>query len=193
MKIILFFLTVLTINSCLIEGKDSREIQKKNLLNDQKHKELKRAYFASGCFWCVESIYESILGVEEVYSGYAGGKTENPTYEKIITGRTGHAEAIQVEYEPEEISYKDLLKVFFENHNPTTPNRQGPDVGIQYRSAIFCHDSEQEELAKEVKEKLNPLAKERFGNDIVTEIKSVVPFYRAEEYHQKYFEKNGLH
>ena len=118
---------------------------------------------------------------------------ENPTYEQVCTDRTGHAEAIQVEYEPEEISYKDLLKVFFENHNPTTSNRQGPDVGIQYRSAIFCHDSEQEDLANEVKEKLNPIAKERFGNDIVTEIKSAVHFYRAEEYHQKYFEKNGLH
>ena len=124
---------------------------------------------------------------------YTGGDLENPTYEQVCTDRTGHAEAIQVEYEPEEISYKDLLKVFFENHNPTTPNRQGPDVGIQYRSAIFYHDSEQEELAKEVKEKLNPIAKERFGNDIVTEIKSAVHFYRAEEYHQKYFEKNGLH
>ena len=95
-----------------------------------------------------------------------------------------------VEYEPEEISYKDLLKVFFENHNPTTSNRQGPDIGIQYRSAIFYHDSEQEKLAKEVKEKLNPIAKERFGNEIVTEIKSAVPFYRAEEYHQKYFQKH---
>ena len=115
---------------------------------------------------------------------------ENPTYEQVCTDRTGHAEAIEVEYEPEEISYKELLKVFFENHNPTTPNRQGPDFGIQYRSAIFCHDSEQEDLAKEVKEKLNPIAKERFGNEIVTEIKSAVPFYRAEEYHQKYFQKH---
>ena len=154
---------------------------------------MKKATFAAGCFWHVEEIFSKTSGVKSTQVGYTGGDLENPTYEQVCTDRTGHAEAIQVEYEPEEISYKDLLKVFFENHNPTTPNRQGPDVGIQYRSAIFCHDSEQEEFAKEVKEKLNPIAKERFGNDIVTEIKSAVHFYRAEEYHQKYFEKNGLH
>ena len=154
---------------------------------------MKKATFAAGCFWHVEEIFSKTSGVKSTQVGYTGGDLENPTYEQVCTDRTGHAEAIQVEYEPEEISYKALLKVFFENHNPTTPNRQGPDVGIQYRSAIFYHDSEQEELAKEVKEKLNPIAKERFGNDIVTEIKSAVHFYRAEEYHQKYFEKNGLH
>ena len=154
---------------------------------------MKKATFAAGCFWHVEEIFSKTSGVKSTQVGYTGGDLENPTYEQVCTDRTGHAEAIQVEYEPEEISYKALLKVFFENHNPTTPNRQGPDVGIQYRSAIFYHDSEQEELAKEIKEKLNPIAKERFGNDIVTEIKSAVHFYRAEEYHQKYFEKNGLH
>ena len=161
--------------------------------NQESTRIMKKATFAAGCFWHVEEIFSKTLGVKSTQVGYTGGDLENPTYEQVCTDRTGHAEAIQVEYEPEEISYKDLLKVFFENHNPTTSNRQGPDVGIQYRSAIFCHDSEQEELAKEVKEKLNPIAKERFGNDIVTEIKSAVHFYRAEEYHQKYFEKNGLH
>ena len=154
---------------------------------------MKKATFAAGCFWHVEEIFSKTPGVKSTQVGYTGGNLENPTYEQVCTDRTGHAEAIEVEYEPEEISYKELLKVFFENHNPTTPNRQGPDFGIQYRSAIFCHDSEQEDLAKEVKEKLNPIAKERFGNEIVTEIKSAVHFYRAEEYHQKYFEKNGLH
>ena len=154
---------------------------------------MKKATFAAGCFWHVEEIFSKTPGVKSTQVGYTGGNLENPTYEQVCRDRTGHAEAIEVEYEPEEISYKELLKVFFENHNPTTVNRQGPDMGIQYRSAIFCHDSDQEELAKEVKEKLNPLAKERFGNEIVTEIKSAVPFYRAEEYHQKYFEKNGLH
>ena len=122
--------------------------------------------------------------------GYTGGHTDNPTYEDVCTDKTGHAEAIQVEYDPDEISYSDLLKVFFKNHNPTTPNRQGPDIGIQYRSAIFCHDSEQEKTAKEVKEELNSSAQKTFGSDIVTEIKSASTFYRAEEYHQKYFEKN---
>ena len=154
---------------------------------------MKKATFAAGCFWHVEEIFSKTSGVKSTQVGYTGGDLENPTYEQVCTDKTGHAEAIQVEYDPEEISYKDLLKVFFENNNPTTPNRQGPDVGIQYRSAIFFHDSEQEELAKEVKENLNPIARERFGNDIVTEIKSAVHFYRAEEYHQKYFEKNGLH
>ena len=103
----------------------------------------------AGCFWGVERVFWQLEGVWVTYASYSGGKRPNPTYEQVCTDRTGHAEAIQVEYEPEEISYKELLKVFFENHNPTTPNRQGPDVGIQYRSAIFYHDSEQEELAKE--------------------------------------------
>ena len=113
---------------------------------------MKKATFAAGCFWHVEEIFSKTSGVKSTQVGYTGGDLENPTYEQVCTDRTGHAEAIQVEYEPEEISYKDLLKVFFENHNPTTPNRQGPDIGIQYRSAIFYHDSEQEELAKELKE-----------------------------------------
>ena len=154
---------------------------------------MQKCTLALGCFWKPEENFKNKPGILETEVGYAGGNNEQTTYEEVCTDRTGHAEAIEVEYEPEEISYKDLLKVFFENHNPTTPNRQGPDIGIQYRSAIFCHDSEQEGLAKEVKEKLNPIAKERFGNEIVTEIKTAVPFYRAEEYHQKYFEKNGLH
>ena len=138
---------------------------------------MKKATFAAGCFWHVEEVFSKTPGVKSTQVGYTGGNLDNPTYE-------------EVEYEPEEISYKELLKVFFENHNPTTSNRQGPDIGIQYRSAIFYHDSDQEKLAKEVKEKLNPIAKERFGNEIVTEIKSAVPFYRAEEYHQKYFQKH---
>ncbi len=153
-------------------------------------KNMKKATFAAGCFWHVEEVFSKTPGVKSTQVGYTGGNLENPTYEQVCTDTTGHAEAIEVEYEPEEISYKELLKVFFENHNPTTPNRQGPDVGIQYRSAIFCHDVDQEELAKDVKEKLNPIAKEKFGNEIVTEIKSAVQFYRAEEYHQKYFQKH---
>ena len=153
-------------------------------------KNMKKATFAAGCFWHVEEVFSKTPGVKSTKVGYTGGNLENPTYEQVCTDTTGHAEAIEVEYEPEEISYKELLKVFFENHNPTTPNRQGPDVGIQYRSAIFCHDADQEELAKDVKEKLNPIAKEKFGNEIVTEIKSAAQFYRAEEYHQKYFQKH---
>ena len=160
------------------------------LLKSDIIKNMKKATFAAGCFWHVEEVFSKTPGVKSTQVGYTGGDLENPTYEQVCTDTTGHAEAIEVEYEPEEISYKELLKVFFENHNPTTSNRQGPDVGIQYRSAIFCHDTNQEELAKEVKEKLNPIAKEKFGNEIVTEIKSAVQFYRAEEYHQKYFQKH---
>ena len=152
---------------------------------------MEKATFAAGCFWHVEEVFSKTNGVKSTAVGYTGGHTDNPTYEDVCTDKTGHAEAIQVEFDPAEISYSDLVKVFFENHNPTTPNRQGPDIGIQYRSAIFCHNSEQEQAAKDVKEKLNPSAQKTFGSDIVTEIKSVSKFYRAEEYHQKYFQKNS--
>ena len=152
---------------------------------------MEKATFAAGCFWHVEEVFSKTKGVKSTQEGYTGGHTDNPSYEDVCTDKTGHAEAIQVEYDPDEISYPELLKIFFENHNPTTPNRQGPDIGIQYRSAIFCHSSEQEQLANEVKEKLNPFAQKTFGNEIVTEIKPSLPFFRAEEYHQKYFEKNS--
>ena len=152
---------------------------------------MEKATFAAGCFWHVEEVFSNTAGIKSTAVGYTGGHTDDPTYEDVCTDKTGHAEAIQVEFDPTEISYSDLVKVFFENHNPTTPNRQGPDIGIQYRSAIFCHDAEQENTAKEVKEKLNPFAQKTFGSDIVTEIKSSSKFYRAEEYHQKYFQKNS--
>jgi peptide-methionine (S)-S-oxide reductase len=151
---------------------------------------MEKATFAAGCFWHVEEVFSKTNGVKSTAVGYTGGHTDNPTYEDVCTDKTGHAEAIQVEFDPTKISYSDLVKVFFENHNPTTPNRQGPDIGIQYRSAIFYHNVEQENIAKEVKEKLNLSAQKTFGSDIVTEIKSASTFYRAEEYHQKYFEKN---
>jgi len=151
---------------------------------------MEKATFAAGCFWHVEEVFSKTKGVKSTQVGYTGGHLDNPTYEDVCTDKTGHAEAIQVEYDPNEISYSELLNVFFENHNPTTPNRQGPDIGIQYRSAIFFHSSEQEKSAKETKEKLNPYAKKTFGNEIVTEIKPAPKFFRAEEYHQKYFEKN---
>jgi peptide-methionine (S)-S-oxide reductase len=151
---------------------------------------MEKATFAAGCFWHVEEVFSKTNGVKSTAVGYTGGHTDNPTYEDVCTDKTGHAEAIQVEFDPTKISYSDLVKVFFENHNPTTPNRQGPDIGIQYRSAIFYHNVEQENIAKEVKEKLNLSAQKTFGSDIVTEIKSASTFYLAEEYHQKYFEKN---
>ena len=151
---------------------------------------MEKATFAAGCFWHVEEVFSKTKGVKSTQVGYTGGHTDNPTYEDVCTDKTGHAEAIQVEYDPDEISYTELLKVFFENHNPTTPNRQGPDIGIHYRSAIFCHNSEQEQIAKEAKENLNPYAQKTFGYNIITVIKSASEFYRAEEYHHIYFEKN---
>ena len=137
MKIILIFLSLLTINSCLSETKTSSENKKNILIKNQNLKVLKKAYFAAGCFWCVESIYENILGVEEVYSGYAGGMVENPTYKKILTGRTGHAEAVEIIYDPKIVNFKNLVEIFFGTHDPTTINRQGPDIGSQYRSIAF--------------------------------------------------------
>ena len=150
-----------------------------------------KATFAAGCFWHVEEIFSKTDGITSTTVGYTGGNKENPTYEDVCTDLTGHAEAVQVEYDPEKISYKELVKIFFENHNPTTLNRQGPDVGTQYRSGIFYHDDDQKNIASDMIEKLNPLAKEKFGTDIVTKVLPASMFYMAEEYHQKYFQKMG--
>ena len=150
-----------------------------------------KATFAEGCFWGVEANFRRVLGVESAESGYTGGKTANPSYEDVCSGRTGHAEAVEIEYEPARVRYEDLLEVFWASHDPTTPNRQGPDVGTQYRSAIFFHDAEQEAAARASKERQEKSG--RFKRPIVTEIVAAGPFYKAEEYHQKYFEKHGLH
>jgi peptide-methionine (S)-S-oxide reductase len=150
-----------------------------------------KATFAEGCFWGVEANFRRVLGVESAESGYTGGKTVNPSYEDVCTGRTGHAEAVEIEYDPARVRYEDLLEVFWASHDPTTPNRQGPDVGTQYRSAIFFHDAEQEAAARASKERQEKSG--RFKRPIVTEIVAAGPFYKAEEYHQKYFEKHGLH
>jgi peptide-methionine (S)-S-oxide reductase len=150
-----------------------------------------KATFAEGCFWGVEANFQSTPGVISAVSGYTGGKTENPSYEDVCSGRTGHAEAVEVEFDPAKVSYDDLLKIFWTSHDPTTPNRQGPDVGTQYRSAIFFHDAAQEAAARASKEALEKSGK--LKRPIVTEIVAAGPFYRAEEYHQKYFAKHGLH
>ncbi len=148
-----------------------------------------KATFAAGCFWHVEDLFRKVKGVSSATSGYTGGTMPSPSYEDVCTDRTGHAEAVQVEYDPEQVSYDELLKVFWENHNPTTLNRQGPDVGSQYRSAIFYHDAEQEEAAKEYMKKLQDSMPEK---KVVTEITPTKEFFKAEEYHQRYFEKQGL-
>ena len=150
-----------------------------------------KATFAAGCFWHVEEIFRKTSGVKSTQVGYSDGVTKNPTYEDVCTDTTGHVEAVEVDYDPQEVSYEELLKIFWNNHNPTTLNRQGPDVGKQYRSAVFFHTPEQKKVAIEMKEKLNPIAREKFQSDIVTEIKPASDFYRAEEYHQQYFAKSS--
>jgi peptide-methionine (S)-S-oxide reductase len=151
---------------------------------------MKKATFAAGCFWQVEAAFRQVKGVVSTRVGYTGGTTEHPTYEQVCTGKTGHAEAVEVLYDPERISYQDLLAVFWDNHNPTTRNRQGWDIGTQYRSAIFFHDREQEAAAVASKESLG--ASGRYRRGIVTEIKAASEFYPAEEYHQQYLEKQGV-
>ncbi len=148
-----------------------------------------KATFAAGCFWHVEDLFRKVKGVSSATSGYTGGAMPSPSYQDVCTDRTGHAEAVQVEYDPEQVSYDELLKVFWENHNPTTLNRQGPDVGTQYRSAIFFHDAEQEKDARESMKKLQESMPEK---KVVTEITPAKEFFKAEEYHQRYFEKQGL-
>ena len=149
-----------------------------------------KATFAAGCFWGIEAVFRKIKGVIDATVGYTGGQTENPTYEDVCSHTTGHAEAVQVEFDPNIVSYDDLLDAFWNMHNPTTKNRQGPDIGSQYRSAIFFHSPDQEKAALASKFKLEQSGK--FDKPIVTEITKTSEFYRAEEYHQRYFEKHGL-
>ena len=149
---------------------------------------LKMATFGSGCFWCTEAVFERVEGVYSVVSGYAGGKVDNPTYEQICSGTTGHAEAIQITYSPDIISYDEILQIFWKTHDPTTLNRQGNDVGTQYRSVIFYHDDEQKQLAEKYKKELD--ASGAWKNPIVTEIFPLTKFYQAEDYHQNYYENN---
>ncbi len=148
------------------------------------------ATFAAGCFWGVEAAFRRIPGVVSTAVGYSGGFFPNPTYEDVCSGRTGHAEVVQVEFDPSLVSFEELLNVFWNNHDPTTLNRQGPDIGEQYRSAIFFHTPEQEVIAKASKEKLDQSG--RFKRPVVTKIEPAKTFYRAEEYHQQYLAKRGV-
>ena len=147
------------------------------------------ASFAAGCFWGVEARFREAPGVIDAVSGYQGGHTENPTYKQVCSGDTGHAEAVQVTFDDEKISYAELLELFFDMHNPTTLNRQGPDFGSQYRSAVFCYGDEQREAVEQKIRELNDSGK--WPNPVVTQVAAAGPFWRAEEYHQRYFEKNG--
>jgi peptide-methionine (S)-S-oxide reductase len=146
------------------------------------------ATFGGGCFWCLEACFEQLQGVHRVVSGYAGGSTPNPDYKSVCTGRTGHAEVVQVEFDPAAIGYRDLLEVFFAMHDPTTPNRQGHDVGTQYRSVIFTHDAEQQAVAQAVIAELDE--REIWPMPIVTTVEPLTQFFAAEDYHQGYFRGN---
>lgn len=155
-----------------------------------KNQELKTAYFASGCFWCVEAIFESVDGVEEAVSGYAGGFTKNPTYQSIGTGKTGHAETVAVYYNPKKVNFKTLVKVFFGSHNPTTKNGQHPDYGTQYRSIAFYQTDKEKQMIdnyiKEINDKL-------YKGSIVTQVTKLIKFYKAEDYHQNFERLNPNH
>ncbi|WP_316801787.1 peptide-methionine (S)-S-oxide reductase MsrA [Pedobacter nototheniae] len=171
-KIILILLAVLALNQANAQGKKTE-----------------KATFGMGCFWCTEAIFQKLKGVVSVKSGYEGGKLANPTYEEVCTGFTGHAEVLEVTYNPMVISYSDLLEVFWKSHDPTTLNRQGADSGTQYRSVIFYHNDEQKQLAEKYKAELNKT--NAYGKPVVTAIEAEKPFYVAESYHQNYYNKNG--
>lgn len=155
---------------------------------DPTKKALKVATFGGGCFWCTEAVFLKLKGVEKVVSGYTGGSIKNPTYAQVCGGFTGHAEVIRIEYDPDEIKFEQLLDVFFHTHDPTTKNRQGADVGTQYRSSIFFHDEEQKEIAKKVIAELDKSGD--FDDPIVTTLEEMKVFYPAEDYHQDYFAQN---
>ncbi len=158
------------------------------MANNGKNNMYETATLAGGCFWCLEAVYDELKGVVDVVSGYSGGKLANPSYEAVCTGETGHAESVQVTFDPQVVSYRQLLEVFFTIHDPTTLNRQGADVGTQYRSAIFFHNSEQKAVAEQLMQEL--AAQNLWNKPIVTELKPIAVFYPAEAYHQEYFKRN---
>lgn len=180
--IITFVVLILTVTT---SANDDIILNKKG--NDMNNLEL--ATFGAGCFWCVEAVFERLHGVEKVVSGYAGGSVDNPTYKQVVEGNTGHAEVCQISFNPDIISFDELLEVFWKTHDPTTLNRQGADVGTQYRSAVFYHNDEQKKLAEVYKSKLEEA--EIFDDPIVTEITPLDKFYVAENYHQDYYEYNS--
>lgn len=185
-------LGIFALPSCLGQGQNeatTKSTIKINSINTDKPTNMEIATFANGCFWCTEAIFEELKGVVSSISGYSGGQTENPTYKEVCEGTTGHAECIQITFDPNIITYDELLEVFWKTHDPTTLNRQGNDIGTQYRSAIFYHTEEQKQKATQYKKELNESG--AWSNPIVTEISPFTVFYPAENYHQQYFEVNG--
>ncbi len=202
MKWYLFFVFILIVSVVLIltsgcrENKMMEPAQADNAVDTQTYDQpealkenLELATFGAGCFWGVEASFRKIPGVVSTSVGYSGGNLENPTYKQVCSDRTGHAEVVQVVFDPEKVDYTALLDLFWEMHNPTTPNRQGPDIGSQYRSVIFYHNEDQQKAARESKEKLN--ASGKYRSEVVTQIEPAQTFYRAEDYHQQYLEKRG--
>ncbi|MDB4655716.1 peptide-methionine (S)-S-oxide reductase MsrA [Flavobacteriales bacterium] len=183
MKFIVASVSVVLIGAMTIFGTTKKEV-----MSDSNEATLEKATFGAGCFWCVEAVFQDIKGVTKVESGYTGGHVKNPAYREVCNGTTGHAEVIQLTYNPAAVSYETLLEAFWLSHDPTTLNRQGADVGTQYRSAIFYHNEEQGKLAKDFKKRLND--EKAFGNPVVTEITAASVFYPAEDYHQDYYENN---
>jgi peptide-methionine (S)-S-oxide reductase len=165
------------------------ETSAKNNENDAKAKTIDTATFGAGCFWCVEAFFQRLQGVLSVKSGYSGGTVKNPSYKEVCNGTTGHAEVIQITYDKSKISYDELLEVFWKTHDPTTMNRQGNDIGTQYRSAVFYHDEMQRQLAEKYKKALNEA--NAYPNPVITEIKPFTGFYPAEDYHQNYYNQNS--
>lgn len=183
----LFFIILLfLLSSCSNEAKKNNISTQGDAVSDS----LQTATFGGGCFWCVEAVFEEVKGVHSVISGYAGGHKENPTYNEVCDGTTGHAEVCQIHYDPAVISYDQLLEIFWKTHDPTTLNRQGNDVGTQYRSVIYYHNDEQKQLAEGYKTKLDEA--KIWTNPIITEIEPLTKFYPAENYHQDYYSQNGM-
>lgn len=185
-----FTILIITLITAFLAGCNTKNSysQAKKETKMTNNANLETATFGSGCFWCTEAIFDRVKGVESVESGYSGGSVQNPTYEAVCTGRTGHAEVIQVKYDPKVVSYDELLEIFWKTHDPTTLNKQGADVGTQYRSVVFYHNDEQKQKAEYYKDKLE--SSKIWNNPIVTEITPFSKFYKAEEYHQEYYENN---
>lgn len=189
-KILLCLLAVLGFSArCNPSNQESNSVKPMENKETEMQDKSDTATFGAGCFWCVEAMFENLKGVISVTSGYSGGNVANPTYEQVCSDTTGHAEVIQVVYDPKVISYPDLLEAFWNSHDPTTLNRQGADVGKQYRSVIFYHNDEQRRLAEEYKAQLDKSG--AFSKPIVTQIVPYTNFYKAEDYHQQYYDRNG--
>jgi len=183
----IFITAALVANAgCQQMKNDVKKVEKTNMSNQST--KLDTATFGEGCFWCTEAVFERLKGVKSVISGYSGGDVPNPTYEQVCTGRTGHAEVSQIIYDPKEVSFEELLTVFFRTHDPTSLNKQGADTGTQYRSVIFYHNEKQKELAEFAKKKINE--EKLYDKPIVTEISPLTNFYEAEDYHQDYYDNN---